>query len=459
MTSQRLLSGAIAGLVMAASAAAADLRSTLVIPRAAADLLPTTAPGANTNRLGGFFSDISYDRPTGRLLSLTDRGPGGGMIPYDARLQQFSLTVDPATGTISGLQLTRTIPLTAGGQALNGLNPALLNGSPAVLGRSLDPEGLTIARNGNLYVADEYGPSVLEFTPAGTLVRAFATPANLVPREAGGAVNLVAGRPVIATGRQDNRGFEGIAISPDGSRLYAVLQGPLVQEGDPDGRRGRHVRIVEFDTATGQPGRQFVYQLESLADINARLPSGAEPFGANAQGRIIGLSAIVALNATEFLVIERDNRGLGIDDPTSRAPVASKRVYRIDISGATDVSGVSLAGLGELPVGVAPVSKTLFLDVAAALSAAGQTIPEKLEGLAVGQRLNDGRYALLIGTDNDFSATQNDSRVQFDICTDGTAAAQVALNAPCPAGQELLPTYLYSFRVEIPGFVEQIRAP
>lgn len=449
----------LSGLAMAATAAAADLRSTLVIPGAAADLRPTVAPSANTNRLGGFFSDLYYDRPTGALLSLPDRGPGGGTIPYDTRIQRFNLSVDPATGAISDLQLTQTTPLTTAGAAFNGLNPALLNGDPAVLGRSLDPEGLTVARNGNLYVSDEYGPSVLEFTPDGALVRAFTTPANLVPREAGGAVNLVEGRPAVVQGRQDNRGFEGVTISPDGSRLYAVLQGPLVDEGDPDGRRGRHVRIVEFDSATGQPGRQFIYPLEPLADINARLPAGAEPFGANAQGRLIGLSAITAVNASEFLVLERDNRGLGIDDPISAKPVASKRVYRINISGATDVSGISLAGLGELPAGITPVSKTLFLDIAAALSEAGQTIPEKMEGLAIGPRLNDGSYALLIGTDNDFSATQNESRVQLDVCTDGMKAAQVALNAACPAGLSLIPTYLYSFQAEIPGFVEQARAP
>ena len=462
MTKLRLLPGLAAGLALAAAPAAAapEFRGMIETPGAATDLFPTAAPGANTNRLGGTFSDMAFDRATGTLLSLPDRGPGGGTIPYDTRIEAFSLTVDPASGAISNLRLTATTPLTAGGpgsgQAFNGLNPALL-GSPGTLGRSLDPEGLALAPNGNRYVSDEYGPSVLEFTPSGALARTFAPPANLLPRQPDGAPNFVAGRPDITSGRQDNRGYEGLAVLPDGSKLLAVLQDPLVNEGAPDGRFSRNVRIVEYDTATGQAGRQFIYQLDPLAELNPLVPGA--PFAANAQGRNIGVSAIVALSDTEFLVLERDNRGVGVDDPAGSAPVASKRVYRISLAGATDVSSVDLTGTNMLPAGVVPASKALFLDVAAALRAAGQTIPEKLEGLAVGPRLNDGSYALLLGTDNDFSATQNASGAQSDVCIGGGTTAQVPLNGACPAGLALIPTLLYSFQAELPGFVAPTYVP
>jgi hypothetical protein len=91
------------------------------------------------------------------------------------------------------------------------------------------------------------------------------------------------------------------------------------------------------------------------------------------QGRNIGLSVIVALNDHEFLVLERDNRGIGVDNPAGRgapggpipAPgvVGSKRVYRIDIDGATDVSGISLpdngilTGAGPGGTDIVPVQK------------------------------------------------------------------------------------------------------
>lgn len=50
-----------------------------------------------------------------------------------------------------------------------------------------------------------------------------------------------------------------------------------------------------------------------------------------AQGRNIGVGAIAAINLFEFLVLERDNRGVGIDDPTGTLPVGTKRIYKIDI--------------------------------------------------------------------------------------------------------------------------------
>lgn len=37
-------------------------------------------------------------------------------------------------------------------------------------------------KNGHYLVADEYGPSIYEFDATGKQVRAFTTPANLIPK-------------------------------------------------------------------------------------------------------------------------------------------------------------------------------------------------------------------------------------------------------------------------------------
>ncbi len=408
--------------------------------------------GVNSNRLGGFGSDLIYDATTGTYWGMTDRGPGGGTIDYAPRLQQFQVTTDALTGAISGFSLVDTVIFRQadGISTFTGLNPLLATGNAGILGASFDPEGLTRLSNGNFLVSDEYGPSVYEFSQTGTFIRAFETPANLIPTSATGT-DYVSGRPTITSGRQDNRGFEGLTISADGKTAYAVLQDPLVNEGNmSDGRRSRNVRIVAYDVATGTETGQYIYRLEDRDDINDRIPGTDDDFSATNQGRSIGVSSIVALPDGRLLVLERDNRGLGVDDPTATAPVGSKRVYLIDLAGATDVSTISLAGANGLPAGVTAVSKTLFLDVQAMLDMAGVALPEKLEGMAFGPLLDDGGISLLFVTDNDFSVTQNASGTQFDVCTSGPGgtSAQVTLDAACPTGMALIPNNLYAFRLD-----------
>ncbi len=452
-------------------AAAAAIASTASLPAGAATLVSAFAvpngtdlsglSGAGQNRFGGFGSDLIYDSVADTFLSTTDRGPGGGVLSYAPRLQGFTLDINRTTGAINAFAPTSTTLYRDGAAFFDGLNPALLNGNAATLGRSLDPEGLARLPNGNLLVSDEYGPSVYEFTPGGQFVRAFETPANLVATQGNGAVNYVDGRPTTATGRQDNRGFEGLTVSRDGKTAYAVLQDPLLQEGqntnnntvNAEGRFSRNVRIVAYDIASGKQSAQYIYQLEPVADINGRIAGTKDDFDANQQGRSIGVSGIQAVGDTTLLVLERDNRGFGVDDPNGAKPVGSKQIFKIDLAGATDVKDISLAGTNTLPAGVNAVQKvaTPFLDFAAALKRMGLPVPEKLEGFTFGPRLADGSYTLILVTDNDFSVTQNGSGVQFDVCTSGVAGSgtstQVALGAACPAGTALIPNMIYSFRL------------
>ena len=442
-------------LVIATSACAAEwtlvdtlemsatTRDAVRMPKGAAD-------SANLNRFG-FYSDLVHDAKTGYWYALSDRGPGGGLIDYATRVQRLRIPTDPATGRIGEPVIDKTILFRGeDGAVFNGLNPQLLNGDAAVLGMSFDPEGLAIGKGGHFYVADEYGPSIFEFTPSGHFIRAFSTPANLVSRTIAGTADYVSGRPAIVNGRQDNRGFEGLTLNASGNKLYAVMQDPLVNEGsNGDGRRSRHLRVVEFDLASGRPTAQYAYRLESIAALNAVDPSTADDFSATNQGRSIGLSAIHALSDIEFLVLERDNRGLGVE--VTAAPL-HKRVYRISIAGATDISALSLAGSNDLPAGVVPVSKVEEVDVLAKLRAAGaRDIPEKLEGLAIGPRLADGRHLVLIGSDNDYSVTQTGAGEQFEVCVNrasGERVANLPLDGECPTGMARIPGTLLAFAVD-----------
>lgn len=437
-----------------AAQAVPQLVNQLLVPGNLTDLGGGSTP--NENRLGGFGSDLAYDRVNNEWYGLVDRGPGGGLISYETRVQKFSLDFNQTTGAISNFTLKDTIKFTdASGNAFNGLNPLLLNGDKAALGNSFDPEGLVRAKNGHFFVADEYGPSVKEFDASGKFVRNFTTPANLIATQPDGPdagtdpdLNYVDGRPTTTKGRQDNRGFEGLTASPDGTKLYAILQDPLLDDGATatNGRNSRNVRIVEFDAASGLATKQFAYQLESLADINARIPGTADDFAATQQGRSIGVSSITALNDHEFLVIERDNRGVGVDTAVNTLPVGTKRIYKIDITGATDVSAISFFGSLALPGGVTPVGKSLYMDVQAALFLQGLPIYEKFEGLFLGPLLDDGTYAMLLATDNDFSVTQTGAGVQSDVCTNGVLYNEVAFGGTCATGYNLIASALYSVR-------------
>lgn len=374
----------------------------LAIPGATGDSFGTAA---NDGRVG-FFSDLYFDPIRSEWWGLSDRGPGGGTLSYDTRVQRFTLDIDPGTGAISNFQIAQTIKFSNGGAAMNGLAPSPTN----VLGNAFDPEGFVVhPKTGNFLVSDEYGPSLYEFNRSGQLVRAYTTPANLIPRNAGSGTPNFAGDTGNTAGKRTNRGFEGLAITPDGKYAYAMLQSAMLDEG---GGGGSINRIVKFDTATGQAVAQFAYQMDG-----------------SGQGR--GISALVALNDHEFLVLERNNRGVGVGADFA---TADKRVYKIDLAGATDVSGIDLDAPGAV---YTKVSKSaVFIDLDAnTLAELGNKSPEKWEGLAIGPMLATGDYLMLAGTDNDYSVTQNGPGTQFDVYFRFSDADPYATSIQCPLGQ------------------------
>ncbi len=173
--------------------------------------------------------------------------------------------------------------------------------------------------------------------------------------------------------------MEGLAITPDGKTLVGFEQSPLIQDG---GDGGRANRIVTIDIATGAV-KQYAYDNQ----VN---------------GKNFNSSEILALNDHQFLVLERDGKGLGDNSTT-----AFKQIFLVDLAGAEDISGLS----GEAALLAKAPSKILFLDIKSALNAAGissDKIPAKLEGFAFGQDvvLNGiTEHTLFVGNDNDFLAT------------------------------------------------------
>lgn len=361
--------------------------------------------GTDVERRLGYFSDIYYDPIRKQWWGLSDRGPGGGVLQYETRAQRFEVDIS-ATGMISNFRVVQTVKFMQGTQPFNGFAPNPSN----QLGRAFDPEGIVVnSRNGNLLVSDEYGPSLYEFSSDGQFIRAFTTPAGLIPRNAASGLANYESDTGNTAGKRTNRGFEGLAISADGKFAYAMLQSAMLDEG---GGNGIYNRIVKFDTETGKAVAQYAYAMDTASE-----------------GR--GISALVALGQDKFLVLERNNRGVGAG---ATLATAKKLVYQIDLTGAQDVTNVQLPATGSFAGAVKKGAKVMDL-AANTLPALGNKSPEKWEGLAIGPRLADGTYVVLAGTDNDYSVTQNATGTQFDVHFRFSDADPYATSIQCPIGR------------------------
>jgi hypothetical protein len=293
-------------------------------------------------QLGGFSGLVSLDREGKSFLTVTDRGPnteiGKGsdkkvVLPlpgYTPSIVKLSLldgqlkvvdrlplrlagsSKDPRTNTpfVTGLPISdHSAPVyDSSGKNNWGTDPY-----------GVDPEGLALdPRDGSFWVCEEYGPSLLHVADDGTvLTRLIPTGTSL---KAPG-VNVRAILPAELTKRKENRGFEGVAISPAGTRLFALFESPLSIPNESVGEGSRNIRLITLDLTRPDPkvDGMYVYQTEPYAST-----------GAAAQDDI-KTGDLSALSQTRLLVAERDNTAGG----------RFKMVYSIDLTGATNILGRS----------------------------------------------------------------------------------------------------------------------
>jgi hypothetical protein len=329
--------------------------------------------GSPHNRVGG-LSAIEYSGADDLYYVLSDRGPKDGTVRFACRWQMIELKVPQGSqGRGSAKLVGTTLLKAADGKPYIGLASAFDPQGPDG-GHRFDPEGLRRGPSGNIFISDEYGPYVVEFDSSGHAVRSLPVPSRYSIRHPSASKDEEIARNT--SGRISNAGFEGLAISTDGSRLYALTQLPLLQDSQPGKsgkRRGLNCRLLEIDLKT-EATREFVYPLE---------------------GHKNKLSEILAAPDGRFLVIERDGE--------AGEHAAFKRIMAIDLKDATDTSAIESFPAKSTPAGVRPVKKTTFLDLLdPRFGLAGRQCPEKQEGLAWGPTLPDGRSLLWICVDNDF---------------------------------------------------------
>ena len=263
--------------------------------------------------------------------------------------------------------------------------------------QGVDPEGIAPAADGRVWIAEEYGPSLLQVDAAsGQILRRYQPGAGL---------------PEIFAYRLPNRGFESLTLAPNG-RVYALLQSilDLPKLGDKTAKQSAIIRLLELDPATGAT-RQFAYPHDGAVYKKARDAK---------------IGDLVAVGPGRFVVIEQ---GTAADGRPHH------RLYRLDLAGASDISALTGADAPEYQGsawnknGLVGVSKTLLLD----LDALGWQ-PEKAEGLALVDE-----HTLVLANDNDFglSAEVRDARQQLqslEACRLTSAGELVAGEKDCRGG-------------------------
>lgn len=367
----------------------------------------------------------------GTLLTLPDRGPNDvgavvGTTNYRNRLERLDITLAPAAGKLGLKPVGGLLLKDLGGQTFTGRDPGahtVVEGgvslpspeSGAGAGHvSLDSEGLARLPDGSFYVSDEYAAGIYYFDKDGGLTGVIPAVPAIAPR-VGGAVNFGAAKSP-ESGRRNNQGLEALALSPDGKRLFALLQSATVQDTGP-GHQGRsNTRILVYDISAGRtpvkPIGHYVLQLPQAA-LTGETPNATA-----------ALSDAQALDDHRLLVLSRDNIGRGGEPKGATIPVF-KSILLVDLAGATNLTGTAyeteptgaVSPRGVLDAKITPARQVELVNLLnpGRLARFGMnlktapsdpmSLSEKWESMALVPALDpkapDDAF-LLVGNDNDF---------------------------------------------------------
>ena len=260
----------------------------------------------------------------GTFWSLSDNGFGSKANSSDAMLMLHHLTFDWDAGAVN---VQKTLFLSDPDKKAPFPIAMEASDNRYLTGADFDLESIQPVADG-FWVGEEFGPYMLKFSTEGVLTDVISTKAGEIEVKSPDNPTLVvpanptAKMPVFNLKRSG--GYEGLAISKDGSKLYAMLEGPLYLEDGSvekaDGLTG--LRIIELDAASKSwTGKTWLYPLseggEAIGDFNM-------------------------IDETTALVIERDN-GAGVAtqacaDPKAPAadcfavPAKHKRIYKIEMT-------------------------------------------------------------------------------------------------------------------------------
>jgi hypothetical protein len=238
------------------------------------------------------------DVPGAKVMPRPDLGPAIARLRvHDDRvelLEEVRLT-DESGAPVSGLPMPDSEAADA--------EPAFdLDGRPIAPDPSgLDTEGIVALADGSFLIGDEFGPSLARVLPSGQVVERIVPDSVALPGAAYPVRRLL---PAIAARRQLNRGFEALALSPDGRTLFLAFQSPLAHPDEAAHEAARHVRLWRLDAATYSVEAQYLYPLDPPDSFARDAEAEDEPLAWSD----LKVSELAWLADDALLVLERASR-------------------------------------------------------------------------------------------------------------------------------------------------------
>ena len=355
--------------------------------------------------------------PAGIAWAISDRGPN---LKPETLVKRFGMQSMRALETLSGakvmprpdigpriaklrihddkVELVEEIRIClASGTPVSGLPPkssahALsepvfdLAGNPLPLDpNGLDTEGIIALSSGGFWVADEFGPSLVRLDESGQVVGRYV-PEGWSCADAECPIHPVL--PAIAARRQLNRGFEGIAMSPDEATLFVAFQSPLAHPDEAAHKAARHVRVWCLDAVTLQVTAQYLYPLDEPASFVRDCATGLVDWSD------LKVSELVALSHDELLVLERGSE--------------TTKIYRVTLTSERALPAAQLAATTRPTVEQLSAAGEPLPELVKTLLLSSDEVPElvaDLEGMVV---LSSSE--LLLVNDNDFGVEGTKTR-------------------------------------------------
>ncbi len=250
---------------------------------------------------------------------------------------------------------------------------------------TLDGEDVLWMPNGFIVSSErdsENKPWVRMFSPDGKFLSEIPVSEKFIP--------LFDGEEQVR-GVRRNLSFEASAITPDYATLYVMNEQALVQDGGVSTpESGTPVRLIEYDLSGGTPvGKaEYVYITEPMFTT--------PPEGKSGDNGVPGMVYVGHITSEFDLIVMERSYVSGAGNQIG--------LFGVKFDNSSDVMGIDALADPDNPQTVSVLGKTPLLIISDTPELTQVDFdPDNMEAIAIGPRLSNGNYTLIIAADNNFN--------------------------------------------------------